>query len=142
MTDRFPIFLRSQNGLIPHNEAASDALRGLAWGAKVKAQISRPRNPGHHDKYWALCSKIADAIPGDYTAENISDVLKIKAGHSTAVQTKGGVIHLPKSIAWSKMDQAGFAKFYDRCLVVICEQWLPHMKPSDLVREIEGMVAA
>lgn len=142
MTDRHAIFLRSQNGLIPHNEAASEALRGIAWGTKVKAQISRPRNPGHHDKYWALCSKIADAIPGDYTAENISDVLKIESGHATAVQTKGGIIYLTRSISWAKMDQAAFAKFYDRCLIVICEQWLPHMKPSDLVHEIEGMVAA
>jgi hypothetical protein len=142
MSDRHAIFMRTLAGLVPWNEAASDALRGLALGAKVKAEVKRPRNPGHHDKYWALCSKIADAIPGEYTAENISDVLKIKAGHSTAVQTKDGVIFLPKSIAWSKMDQPAFAKFYERCLVVICEQWLPHLKPSDLVREIEGMVAA
>jgi len=39
------------------------------------------------------------------------------------------------------MGQDEFSTFYDRCIVVICEQWLPHLKPSQLRDEIEQMAA-
>ena len=142
MADRHAVFSRSMTGLVPANEAAHDALRGVTLGSKLKVQVSRPRNIAHHNLYWALCTKIAAAIPGDYTAENISDVLKIKAGHCDTVRTRDGLVMLPRSIAWSKMDQAAFGSFYERCLVIICQQWLPHLRPSDLRDELEQMVAA
>ena len=141
MADRWPLFIRTMNGLAPHNIAASEALKGLALGKVVRAEISRPRNADHHRLYWALCQKIADAIPGDYTAQNISDVLKLKTGHCDTVQTRDGLVRIPKSISWAKMDQAAFSDFYARCLVVICQQWLPGMKPSALKAQIEEMAA-
>jgi len=70
----------------------------------------------------------------------VSDVLKLKTGHFTVVQTKSERIRLPRSISFAKMSQDEFRKFFDECVKVICEEFLPHMKPSDLVKEIEQMV--
>jgi len=142
MTDRHAIFIRTMSGLAPHNEAASESLKGLALGAKVKVAISRPRNIAAHNLYWQMCSMIADAVPGDYTAENISDVLKLKTGHGTPIKTKRGVVEIPKSISFSKMDGAAFNAFLDRCVKVVCEEFLPHMTPSDVTKELRGMIAA
>lgn len=140
--DRFAIFMRTANGLMPHNVAASETLRGVAYGTKVRAQISRPRNLAHHNLYWALCSKIADAVPGDYTAENISDVLKIRTGYCTTVKTKSGLVHLPKSISFAAMDQAAFNAFFDRCIEVICREFLGNLPPSALREELSDMLEA
>ena len=140
MTDRHAIFMRTVGGLAPHNEAASEQLRGLALGAKVKVQISRPRNIGAHNLYWAMCSMIADAVPGDYTAENVSDVLKLKVGHVTRIQTKRGIVEIPRSISFAKMDGAAFSAFLDRCVKVVSEEFLPHMTPSQVKAELEDML--
>lgn len=146
MSDRPALFIRTLNGLSPHDEGGSEALRGITLGAVVRVQVSRPRNLRHHMKYWTLCSKIANAVPGDLTAENVSDVLKLKTGHFRIVETTDGdgVIEqnrIPRSISFAKMDQAQFSDFYERCILVICEQWLPGMKPSQLRDEIEQMAA-
>ncbi len=140
--DRFAVFIRTANGLMPHNEAASEALRGVAYGTKIRAQISRPRNLAAHNLFWALCSKIADAVPGDYTAENIADVLKIRTGHCTVVQTKHGLVQLPKSISFAAMDNAAFSSFLDRCIKIICEEFLGNLPPSALRAELSDMLEA
>jgi hypothetical protein len=146
MSDRPALFVRTLNGLSPQNDCGTELLRGVAAGTVLRVSVSRPRNLRHHMKYWALCSKVAAAIPGDMTAENVSDVLKLKTGHYTVVEThdEDGVVEInriPRSISFAKMGQDEFSTFYDRCIVVICEQWLPHLKPSQLRDEIEQMAA-
>ena len=132
------LFIRSVNGLTPADDSAREMLAGLPIGKMVKASVSRPRNLGHHRLYWALCSAIASSIGAQ--RENVSDVLKLKTGHFTVVQTKSERIRLPRSISFAKMTQDEFNTFFKECTRVICEEFLPHMKPSDLVKEIEQMV--
>ncbi len=131
-------FRRTFIGLEPDDEMAQDALRGVTFGAVVAVEITRPRNLQHHRLYWALCTKIANAI--DVTPENVSDVLKIATGHFTTVRGKTDTYRLPKSISFAKMDQAEFNAFFDRCCRVICEQWVNHMKAEALRDDVLRMV--
>lgn len=139
MTDRHAIFMRTVTGLQPYNDAARDSLKGLAVGAKVKAQVSRPRNLAHHDKYWALIAKIADAT--GRTKDEIHFAVKLRAGYVTWVKLKDGMYPREQSISFAAMDQAAFSTFYDRAVLTICEEFIPHMKPTALLREIEEMAA-
>lgn len=132
------LFIRSVNGLTPADDAAREMLEGLAIGKMVKASVSRPRNLQHHRLYWALCSAIASSIGAQ--RENISDVIKIRTGHFTVVQAKSERYRFPKSISFAKMSQDEFNTFFKECTRVVCEEFLPHMTPSDLTKEIEQMV--
>jgi hypothetical protein len=127
-----------ENTLRPADDAGAEVLQGLKVGAFVAVEVTRPRNIQHHRLYWALVSHIADAIDAD--REAVSDVLKLRTGHCTIVQTKKERISLPRSISFSKMDQAEFRVFFERCVRVVCEEFLPGQKPSALTREIEQMV--
>lgn len=132
------IFIRTVSGLQPADDSAREMLAGVPIGKMVTARVSRPRNLQHHRLYWALCSAIASSIGAQ--RENVSDVLKIRTGHVTIVQTKSERYRLPRSISFAKMSQDEFNTFFAECTRVICEEFLPHMKPSDLTKEIAQMV--
>ena len=132
------IFTRTVAGLSPADDAAREMLAGLAIGKMVKASVSRPRNLRHHRLFWALASTIADSIGA--SREAVADVIKIRTGHFTVVQAKSERYRFPKSISFARMDQAQFNEFFKECCRVVTEEFLPHMKPSDLTREIEQMV--
>lgn len=136
MTKAF--FRRTLAGLAPDDERAQDALRGVAIGAVVAVEVTRPRNLQHHRLYWALCTKIANAI--DVTPENVSDVLKLRTGHFETVQTKSGPVHLPRSISFAKMDQAEFREYFERCCRVVSMEWLPHMSAKQVQAEVLEMM--
>jgi hypothetical protein len=131
-------FVRTLHGLLPDNEQAVEALRGVKIGHHVAVEVSRPRNLNHHRLYWALCNKIANAL--DVEAENISDVLKLRTGHFTTVTTRSGPVHLPRSISFASMDQTAFKSFFDRCCRVISTEWLPHVRAEQLQTEVLEMM--
>jgi hypothetical protein len=134
------IFTRTLTGLQADDDAAREALRGVPIGSPVACEVTRPRNIRRHRLYWSLMQHVADAIPGNLTAENLSDVCKIETGHCTIVQGKHDTYRLPKSISFARMDEAAFGTFLDRACEFICRSWLPHMPASQLRREIEQMI--
>lgn len=131
-------FRRTMTGLIPEGDESNAILRGVKIGAVVMVEVSRPRNIQHHRLYWAMVSKIANAI--DVEPENVSDVLKLKTGHFVTVNTRSGPVQLPRSISFAKMDQAEFKAFFERCCKVISTEWLPHMSARQVSDEVLNMM--
>jgi hypothetical protein len=131
-------FVRTLHGLSPTDEISQAALKGVKIGALVAVEVTRPRNIQHHRLYWKLVSVIAESIGAE--PENISDVLKLRTGHVRTIQTKQGIVRLPKSISFAALDQAGFSEFFNRACQVVCQEWLPHMTADVLRQDIEDMV--
>lgn len=132
------LFVRSAFGLQAADEAAREALTGIAIGTTVCVEVSRPRNIRFLRLYWAMCGCIADSIGAQ--RETISDVLKIKTNHVRVIKTKDGLLEFPASISFAKMRESEFKAFFERCCQVICSEWLPHMKASELKKQVEQMV--
>lgn len=132
------LFIRTVHGLMPEDDAAAQTLKGVRIGASVAVEVSRPRNIQHHRLYWKLCSVIAESIGAE--PETISDVLKLRTGHVRTIQTKQGLVRLPKSISFAHLDQVGFSAFFDKACLVVCQEWLPHMRADQLRQDIEDMV--
>jgi len=135
------VFIKTIQGLAPHNQAARDILAKYRIDDLVTAEVVKPRNLGNHRLYWALCQKVAENMDGDYDAEVISDVLKIRTGHVTVVKTAKGECFIPKSISFSALDQIAFAAFFDKVVRVVCTDVLPGVNSDDLRAEIELMLA-
>ena len=109
-------------------------------GSDVWVTLRRPRNPRHHAKYWVLCTLIADNLDGA-TAEDVSDVIKLRTGHVRRIPTKQGVHVLPGSISFAQMDQTAFEAFFDSAVRVVCADIIPGINRSDLEREIMELLA-
>ena len=124
--------------LVPDStEAAADFSR-LPPGRPLKTVVTCPRNGKHHRLYWLICKRIANAVGTE--SDVISDMLKIATGHCRIVKSKTmGVLKLPKSIAWSAMDQQDFNGFFDRVMLAIKENWGGEALEAiaDLVEELK-----
>lgn len=113
---------RIGGALRPTDQESLEEFSKLPSGKPLHVEVKQPRNAAHHRLFWALCARIAEAR--GVTAENIADVLKIATGHFTLVRTKSyGEIHIPKSISFAKMDQTEFRMFFERCVLVVYEEW-------------------
>ncbi len=123
--------------LHPADPESDEAFMVLPKGRSLLATIKHPRNAERHHLYWLLCARIAGAIGAD--KENVSDVLKIATGHYTTVNTKShGVLKLPKSISWTKMDESSFAKFLDKAINCIFEEW--GIEREDVLRVVNEIL--
>lgn len=131
------VFIRSVTGLVPDDDNAREALLGVAPGTLVMCEVNRPRNLKHHRLFWKLCSTIADGF--GVHREFVANVIKLRTGHVTVGKTAKGLHEFPKSISWAKMDQGQFAKFFDDACRVVCEDFLPHMKPDALRDDVMRM---
>ena len=131
-------FTRTAAGLVPADDEARELMRGIKLGATVGVDVSKPRNIRFHRLYWGLASTIAQAIGAQ--SENVSDVIKLRSGHFTVVATKTERLRLPRSISFSKMSGDEFKAFFERACLVVTEEFLPHMKPGELTKQIEQMV--
>lgn len=132
------LFTRTLSGLQAADDGAREALAGIPLGTVVACEVTRPRNLKHHRLYWGLCQAIASAIGAK--AESVSDVIKVRTGHTVVVKTASGLMEFPRSISFAKLDQAGFSAFFEDACEVVCREFLPHMAATDLRREVEQMV--
>lgn len=112
---------RRGNSLMPDGAESHAVFSKLPFGKSLRVEIKQPRNGAHHRLFWVLCTRIADAIGAE--PENVSDVLKIRTGHVTKINTKQGLYELPKSISFASLDQQGFSDFFNRCVTVIETEW-------------------
>lgn len=113
---------RTGGALRPADDESLAEFAKLPVGKPLEVTIRQPRNAAHHRLFWSLCARIAEAK--GVTAENIADVLKIATGHVQIISTKSyGRIHIPKSISFAKMDQTEFHAFFERCVLVVYDEW-------------------
>lgn len=113
---------RAAGALRPADGDSMDEFLKLPVGKLFHVEVKQPRNAAHARLYWALCHRIAESM--GVTAENVSDVLKIATGHFTTVNTKKyGRVHVPKSISFANLDQTSFREFFERCVLVVYEEW-------------------
>ncbi|RAU21100.1 hypothetical protein CU669_15210 [Paramagnetospirillum kuznetsovii] len=136
----FALFIKTLGGLRPANQDAAEILSRYKVGDMVTAEVKKPRNLAHHRLYWELCRIVAANMPGDHSAEIVSDVIKIRAGHCAVVATVKGEVFSPKSISFATMDQHQFREFFDRALAVVVNDILPGVDSAALEAEVQSIL--
>lgn len=94
----------------------------LKFGKPLLCEVKEPRSGPAHRFYWALCQRVGNAV--GISPDNVSDLLKLETGHCEIIKTrKYGEVRIPKSISYSRMEDAEFREFIDKCIVVIETEW-------------------
>lgn len=127
--------------LEPVDDAGREALARLPLGTIVRAEIKRPRNLGHHRKFFALLDLIYQNQTRYRSPEALLDAIKIYIGHAQVLNIRGKEVHVPKSISFSSMGQGEFDRFWDRVVNVVVAEIIPGLDRSDLERELGELVA-
>lgn len=138
------VLLRKTLGgkLEPVDEAGREALSHVSVGDIVRGEIKRPRNLGHHRKFWALISMIYENQSRYASPEVLLDAIKVHIGHCEVIRLSDGrEVHTPKSISFAAMDQIAFGLFWDRVVACVCREIIPGLDRADLERELLDLVA-
>lgn len=143
--------MRSPSGLVPADDVASEWFGKVKMGQPVTASVRLPRNGKFHRKFFAMLNVAYSnhdwpEIETNYgkvrvSAEMFRKYVTVKAGHYEADLTPGGEVRLvPKSISFSKMDQAEFDALYSDVLDVILMEFLSNWTHGDMERAVETML--
>ncbi len=121
-----------------------ESIRRIKPGDGVMVDLRKPRNLGHHRKYWALVGFLVSNGTMGWDSELTHEVIKYGSGLATThTLTNGTVICVGGSISFASMDQIEFEKFYERALDFAVQDILPAQQYSadDLRRCVEEVLA-
>jgi hypothetical protein len=136
------VWIKTIGGLKPADALAEETYSQLPLGTEVYAEVSRPRSLGHHKKFFALLKLILENQDHYKTVDEVLIALKVATGHCYPAETRTGIkVMVPKSIAFSKMDQLAFQKFWDNVVEVVIVKFLPGVNRHELEAEIMTMVS-
>ena len=128
--------LRRLNSLRPTDEAGEEILRRIPADAILSVRISRPRNPRHHAKFFAMLGLILKNQDHYKSIDELLDVCKLQIGHCKTIQTRRGPERTPLSISFAAMDQTQFDGFYDRAVDWVLTDVIPGLRRAELDAEV------
>lgn len=148
------VMVRSEIGLLPADNKTREWFSKLKIGAQIMAQVTQPRNPAFHRKFFALLNygfeHWAETQKGvEYKGEPVQPDFErfrkditILAGHYHAVVTiKGQVRMEADSISFASMNQEEFEKLYSQVIEVLLTRVFKasHWTEEALRSVIEGI---
>jgi hypothetical protein len=138
----FLLFRKTLSGLKPADEGAEEAMRKLPLDKIVAVKIKRPRNLGHHRKFFALLKIVYENQEIYQSEAALLAAIKIATGHCVPITlVSGQKAFIPSSISFAAMDQAEFEKFWEAVCNLVCAKIIPSLKREDLEAELMTMVS-
>lgn len=138
MTDA-PLWRRGVAGWQPADPEAHALFEAFKVGEVVRFKPAKMRNAKFHRKYWALINLCVKNTEG-WTAESLSDYIKIKTGHFTPFVLPVApdvIVRKPKSISFSAMDDIQFGLFFETAINAMIRWVVPHISAEELRNAVE-----
>jgi len=134
--------VKTLQGWQPVSVAAREFWAKTKLGQVVEIKARRPRNPGHHRKFFALLGIVADNCEQFSGPDDVLVAIKAATGHGRWLSLAGASrpIFMPESIAFDAMSQDEFEAFCDVALAAVRRWWLP-VDDADLRAAIEEFAA-
>ena len=136
-------FRKTLSGFEPVSAAARDFHAKTKLGQVVQLTGRRPRNPGHHRKFFALLGVLVDNTEIFSNVDDALIAVKAALGHGRWVKAHPRAereIFIPDSIDFAALSQDDFEPFYDAAVAAIIRWWLP-VAANDLREAVEGFAA-
>jgi len=113
-------WIRRGNSLLPELDYDLRALDGIANGQRVRIEVKEFRNLDRHRAYWAMLHEAVESTECALSPERLHEVLKLETGVVDLIQLPSGYkVAIPGSIAFDKMPEAEFIRFFQSA-----ERWL------------------
>ena len=133
--------MRRNAGFFPESPIDEDNLKRIKPGQTIEVEYKKPRNPQFHRKFFALLGVVLDNQDRHDSIDSLLIELKLQMAHYDLHVTMGGKsIYIPKSIAFHRMDDDEFAKFYDRALTVILKRFIQGATAAEINRQVDEIV--
>lgn len=138
------ILKKENNALVPDTRQAIDILEKIKEGTYVNVTITIPRNIRFHNLYFALLRVLLDAQtePAIYkTEDELHEAIKKALGYiEKKKDIYGNVYWQTKSIAFDKMDETDFKKYWDEVIHLVTSKLLPKTKKKNIEEEVYKLI--
>ncbi|MBA59652.1 MAG: hypothetical protein CMQ40_10855 [Gammaproteobacteria bacterium] len=113
--------------LVPSDDESLSRIRSYKEGDELAADIRKPRNVGHHRKFWKLLEIVRHNCEGFDSEENVLYALKAALGRGQWVKVPKASrpLFVPESISFASMDQEEFSAFYSDAVNAVLKHWIP-----------------
>ena len=133
------IYLEKRMGaLVAADEVADDVLKKIPLNATICVDVSIPRNIRFHRKFWAMLHIIFKNQDHFKSLDTLLGACKLATGHADIIKTKHGLVGIPKSISFAKMDETEFSRFYEKAIAWVLSDVIPGLKRKELDTEVEN----
>lgn len=133
----------TETGLTPKYESDREEFKKLKRNAEVVVEIKKGRNIEFHKKYFALLKLTFENFPewledtlNVHSVEDLRTRIKIDLGLYDISHYGNQSIIIPKSIAFDKMDETEFEKFYRMSVNHIIKNYLKGVSNKQIEEEI------
>jgi hypothetical protein len=134
--------LRKLGGaLVPAFDSDSEVIAKWRQGDIVIAEVRRPRNGKFHAKFFALLDTAFHAQDRFPTLDSLRFYVTVKSGYFDSIETKRGVMIVPKSISFAAMGEDEFSELYDKAIDVLIKDVLPDKWTGDELKDRVDMLA-
>ena len=111
--------IKIDGNFIPAYNEDHEKAQKLKNGEEYEFTVKQPRNPKFHRKFFAMIKTCFENQEHFEDMEELRAYLTMKAGFYKSVVTPTGIMTLPKSISFEKMDDLEFNDLYGKVLDVV-----------------------
>jgi len=124
--------------LVPADAGSERALRDITVKPHevLRADIVRDRSHKHNRWFHALLSVVCDAMPEDWSYDDLRNAIKVRCGYVKRMRIAGKEHEIPDSLSFANCDQQRFNEFVKRAEYVVMTEIMPGVAVEDLRREI------
>lgn len=133
----------TENGLVPKYDSDREEFSRLKRNTDVLVEVGQKRNYEFHKKFFALLKLTYDNFPewmednlNVHSVEDLRTRLKIGLGLYEVSHYGNQSVIIPKSIAFDKMDETEFEKFYKMSVNHILKNYLKGVTNEQIEEEI------
>lgn len=133
----------TENGLVPKYDSDREEFRNLKRNTDVLVEVGQKRNYEFHKKFFALLKLTYDNFPewledslNVHSVEDLRTRLKVDLGLYEVSHYGNQSVIIPKSIAFDKMDETEFDKFYRSSVNHILKNYLKGVNNEQIEEEI------
>ena len=133
----------TDTGLAPKYDSDREEFKKLKRNSEVVVEIKKGRNIEFHKKYFALLKLTFENFPewledtlNVHSVEDLRTRIKIDLGLYDISHYGNQSIIIPKSIAFDKMDETEFEKFYRMSVNHIIKNYLKGVSNEQIEEEI------
>lgn len=126
-------------GFVAVDDAGEKFTASVKLGECVTVTAKRPRNIGHHRKFFGLLDLVFKNQEMYSSLEHLLDAVKIGIGHVTVIQVGKQMYQIPLSINFFHMDQVAFGGFYNSAVDWLLAEVIPGTDRAALEQEVLEM---
>lgn len=133
----------TENGLVPKYESDREEFKALKRNTDVLVECGQKRNYEFHKKFFALLKLTYENFPewledslNVHSVEDLRTRLKVDLGIYEVSHYGNQSVIIPKSIAFDRMDETEFEKFYKNSVNYILKNYLKGVTNEQIEEEI------